>query len=229
MEIKTLKVDDLQQNLWNPNEMTDKVAQHLSTVVGDFGFLQPVLAWDDGTKIVIIDGEHRWKAMKENGHTMIEAKILSTDDMLKIGAKLKGKKMIDVEIDTNNVSQIAKVLTILMNQIKGENNPVKLAKLYEDLETSINIEQLSKLLDTSVLELESYKTLLNVVDSSGGTGAGSGGAELHEVSMVFNDSEYDIYSKAMERTGLSKDKEFVLFACGQVKAENADTIPSKPE
>ncbi len=73
VESKIVQVDSIKPNLYNPNAMRDSVYQFLKKSIKKRGFLQPIIITKDG---VIIDGEHRWKALKELGESEVEVKIL---------------------------------------------------------------------------------------------------------------------------------------------------------
>lgn len=74
VESKVVPIDSIHPNDYNPNEMRDTVYQFLKRSIKKRGFLQPIVVTKDG---VIIDGEHRWKALKELGATEVEIKTLN--------------------------------------------------------------------------------------------------------------------------------------------------------
>jgi ParB-like chromosome segregation protein Spo0J len=82
--------------------MSDRLFQLLRQQIREKGFRASILATKD---FVIIDGEHRWKALKEEGATQITALLVDED-----------------EIE-------AMLSTVNMNIIKGILNPIKYGKL----------------------------------------------------------------------------------------------------
>jgi ParB-like chromosome segregation protein Spo0J len=112
MEVKIVKLSELQPNSYNPNKMTGAVPLKVgSGVVSDsgsmmallkscilkYGFLFPIIvSWDeDLKKYRIIDGYHRYEALKQ----------LGADEVA----------ILDMRIPYHDAVQ----LTVLMNRIKG--------------------------------------------------------------------------------------------------------------
>ena len=77
VESKTVPIDSIHPNPYNPNSMRDTVYQFLKKSIKKRGFLDPVIVNKNG---VIIDGEHRYKALKELGATEVEVKVLDISD-----------------------------------------------------------------------------------------------------------------------------------------------------
>lgn len=215
METKNLKISDIKLNDYNPNQMIDDTYSHLTNTIKDFGYLQDILVWQKDNEYIVIDGEHRFRAYSElnNPDSEIQVKILTNPDLLQIGHKLKESGRIDCDITEANIDKISKVLTLLMNSIKGENNPVKLAKLYQDLQEDLNIENLASILNTSVQDIESYKTLLSMSDEELQKELSEGMDkldDLKQVQLMLTEQEYNIYQQAVKKTGIDKEKEAFL-------------------
>ena len=132
-EIKLFDVDELQPNEWNPNKMDEEIMESLIHGVKTEGQVQPVLI-QAGT-LKIIDGEHRWMAVKRAGSKKVGAIVLDVDDVQ------------------------AKKLTLAMNNRRGRHETEALDKLLSDLQEqsgSLNAldlgyseEMLDRLLATS--------------------------------------------------------------------------------
>jgi len=104
---KVVDIDSVQPNKYNPNSMPEHLYEFLKRSMEDIGFIQPIIITKDN---IIIDGEHRWKALKELGETKIEVKVLDlTEDEAKRGTinlnlvkgtmdyKLMGKILLEQE------------------------------------------------------------------------------------------------------------------------------------
>jgi len=119
----TVSVSKLVPNPWNPNRQNDFIFQKEKASIKKFGFVAPIIVRENGKKFEIIDGEHRLKAAIELG-------------------------MKDVSI--NNLGKltdpVAKQLTIVLNETKGEPDPIDLAKLVTDLSQDIDVEALAAVL-----------------------------------------------------------------------------------
>lgn len=112
-------IDTLKVNGYNPNKMSKTVFSFLKQMIEKNGFCQAVVVTSD---YVIIDGEHRWRAMKELGETEIEVKVLPvTEDE-------------------------AKLLTINFNETKGSLTLRELGKILSEQEEKIGRERLKELI-----------------------------------------------------------------------------------
>ena len=86
-ELRRVKVADLQPNEWNFNEMTPQELATLKESLKEFGYKKPIVCLPNGNKYTIIDGEHRWKALKKLGAEEVEIVVLygvSTKDAVEI-------------------------------------------------------------------------------------------------------------------------------------------------
>jgi len=122
MEVKIVKINDLQPNSYNPNRFSGMATKSgsdsgsmmslLRNCITKYGFLFPILvSWDeDLKKYRIIDGYHRYEALKQLGAE--EVAIL----------------------DMNILYHDAVQLTVLMNRIKGHHQVEKMSDLVMKLE-----------------------------------------------------------------------------------------------
>jgi hypothetical protein len=133
-----LPLTAVQPNGWNPNVMTDHTFASLKHGLQNEGWLanQSLLVWatdDQGEeKMLIIDGEHRWRAASQLGFKEGPMVLL------------------------NGVSEArAKTLTVAMNQKRGEFDAAGLEALLKSIEhdsgdlalaTGIDEDELAKLL-----------------------------------------------------------------------------------
>ena len=135
VEYTKKEISSLKANPWNPNEMGEKTQAFLVREIKRMGFLQPILINKDG---MIIDGEHRWRAAKDAG--------------------LKEIPVVQIDVDDNQ----ARILTMNMNQIKGDNNPVKVAELIKELQTDFDDTTITNYLNFTKNEIESYNLILSL-------------------------------------------------------------------
>lgn len=142
IEIQDIEIDKIYPNKWNPNTMSERTFEHLKAEYQRVGYLQPILVRRVGDKYEIIDGEHRWRAGVELGFKKLKCIIVDFDE------------------------KTAKLTTINMNHIKGIEDPFKLSELIKDLNTVIDTDELSKILDMDKLELQSLLGLLNLSETS---------------------------------------------------------------
>jgi ParB family transcriptional regulator, chromosome partitioning protein len=121
----SVPVDRLFPNPWNVNEMTPQMFQKEIASIRRYGFVDPLLVrphpWEPGAW-QIIDGEHRFLAGKEIGLDSFPCDIIDVDD------------------DT------AQELSIVLNDLHGESDRVKLASLVRSLAKKRGAESLSEVL-----------------------------------------------------------------------------------
>lgn len=118
--------------------MTEKILDHLIKEIQRAGFLQPILINQNG---IIIDGEHRYKAAQKAGLT-------------------------EVPVITINIPEHeAKILTINMNQIKGELDPRSFATLLDSMKKDYTQELIQDLLNLTEQEIQNYNLLLELPEN----------------------------------------------------------------
>lgn len=144
-EIEKVNVEELNENPWNPNEMPEEVFDKLKQEYERVGYLQPVLVRpveEDGEeRYEIVDGEHRWRAARQKGIEEINVVV---------------KEMSDED---------AKATTLNMNDVKGSDNPIRLAELLKDLQEEGNTtEELDELLLMEEEEIKQHELLLDAPD-----------------------------------------------------------------
>jgi ParB/RepB/Spo0J family partition protein len=140
MNIQKVPVDKICPNTWNPNKVEDKVQSQLIEDIKRDGFTQPIIVRVHPKKsemYEIIDGEHRWNAVKELDW-----------------------KEVDCLIEEKNDAE-AMIRTITMNKLRGEFDSIKLAEVLVELKKTYSEEELVKLLGFSEEELKSYEELLD--------------------------------------------------------------------
>lgn len=138
-EKKRVKIDLVVPNPWNPNVQSKEIFEKEKKSIKELGLLGSILVRErpaaEGSSIMvyeILDGEHRWKACKELGYT---------------------------EITVENIGKISdsetKMLTVLLNNLRGKDDIFKRAKIFEALDSG----QL-ELLPFSKQEIENEKELV---------------------------------------------------------------------
>ncbi len=98
-------------NPWNPNKQDDAMFRKQVQSVKELGFLGSILVREWCGMYQILDGEHRWTAAKELEYTEITIESMG-------------------EIEDNE----AKLLTVLLNNLKGKDDVEKRAKIFQQLE-----------------------------------------------------------------------------------------------
>lgn len=117
IEMAMIPIDSIIPNEWNPNEMDDALFNELTRDLGEDGFLQTItvvpVRVDGKIRYRIVDGEHRFNAMKLADYPEIPC-LISKGDLARDEDKQRFK-------------------TVRMNKIRGKLNQKKLKTLVEDL------------------------------------------------------------------------------------------------
>jgi len=105
-------IETLRPNPWNPNVQSEFIFARERASIREFGFVDPVTVREvpgaDGLEIV--DGEHRWRAAREEGFTDIAVVNLGVIP-----------------------DHVAKRLTVVLNGTRGEADTTKLSELIHEL------------------------------------------------------------------------------------------------
>lgn len=129
MKYEEISVEKIKPNEYNPNVMTKRVFDILVKNIKEEGaMLQPILVTKD---LMIIDGEHRWKASKEAGLEEIPVIISESSD------------------------EEAKLKTIAFNKIRGEYDVDLFTELLEDLSEDLEYNEISNYTSIFVSDIKS--------------------------------------------------------------------------
>jgi hypothetical protein len=109
LEFVTLPIDSILPNKYNPNRQSDHEFELLCRSIEEDGFTQPVLVQKD--TMTIVDGEHRYRAMKALGYTEIPCAL------------------------TDMPLEQAMVATLRHNRARGSEDIQKVADIFKDLKT----------------------------------------------------------------------------------------------
>lgn len=197
VEFKTTKlmvpIDKVRPNRWNPNQMDSKMFAKQKKSIEEIGFLGSILVRDHeiDTYYEILDGEHRWKALKEAGATEVPVETIG--------------KISD---------QDAQLLTVLINNLHGTDDVFKRARILQEL----NERQLS-LLPMTQDEIEHEKQFVKFdfsqYDTTDENELEEGDGSLFVV-LHFNQNEAAVWNRIKEEllkrkmlTGGSKKKQDV--------------------
>jgi DNA modification methylase len=104
-------IDKIRPNDWNPNSMDARMFAVLIKNIETEGFIEPVIITKDS---VIVNGEHRWRALQQMGEKAISV----------------------VRLDLKSTDPRAKLESLALNEIHGDFIEEKLAAVLADLETT---------------------------------------------------------------------------------------------
>lgn len=107
---KKVRIEDIVPNKWNPNVQDEQLFKKEIESIKAHGFLDPILVREKDEIYEIVDGEHRYKACKELDYEEIIIESLG-------------------EISDGE----AKVLTIKLNNLRGQDDILKRAAILKQL------------------------------------------------------------------------------------------------
>jgi len=141
MNIKTIPINQIKENSWNPNEIDEYEFSVLVKNIKDkkIGYTQPIeVRTITKDQYEVVDGAHRLRACKEAGLTEVECVVSDYDD-------------------TN-----AKLQTLAKNKIRGTLNMVKTANLIVELNKKLTLDEIGGVSTFKKQELEDQIKLLQV-------------------------------------------------------------------
>lgn len=131
VQLRDIPAEQLAPNPWNPNKMDKGMLAKERASIQEFGFVDPLTVRTIGAGLwEIIDGEHRWRVGMDLGMVVFPCVDLGTID-----------------------PDVARQLTIVLNETRGQADPQRLAELVRDLSTRIDIPRLADVLPFSAERL----------------------------------------------------------------------------
>ena len=141
MLIKTIPINQIKENDWNPNEVDEFEFSILVKNIKDkrIGYTQPIEVRAIGKdEYEVVDGAHRLRACKEAGLTEVECVVSDYDDTQ------------------------AKLETLAKNKLRGTINIVKAANLIAELNKELTLDDIGGRVGFKKQELEDSIRLLEI-------------------------------------------------------------------
>jgi len=140
LKITDIPVEKLTPNPWNPNRMSQEMRPKLKEYIRREGFVEPIVVRPKGDGYEILGGFHRWSIAGELGYKSVPCVVVNLDD------------------------RKAKILTVNLNEMKGQSMPDLLANLVHDLSREATLQDLETQLPYSLNELKDSVELLKIPD-----------------------------------------------------------------
>lgn len=141
MQIKTIPINQIKENNWNPNELDPEGFRVLVQNIKDkkVGYTQPIEVREiRSDEYEVVDGAHRLRACKEAGLTEVECVISDYDNTQ------------------------AKLQTLAKNKLRGTINIVKAANLIAELNKKLTLDEIGGVSAFKKEELEDSIKLLQI-------------------------------------------------------------------
>jgi len=139
-ELVEIEVDRLQPNPWNPNRMADEMFHKLKAYVKREGLVEPIVVRPLEGGYQILGGYHRWKIARDLGYETVPCAVVELDD------------------------RRAKILSVNLNEMKGQSVSSLLSELVHDLSQELTLEDLESQLPYSEAELKDALELMKIPD-----------------------------------------------------------------
>ena len=139
-ELIEIEVDKLQPNPWNPNRMSEEMYHKLKAYIRREGLVEPIVVRPKGDSYQILGGYHRWKIAKELGYETVPCAMVELDD------------------------RRAKILSVNLNEMKGQSVSSLLSVLIHDLSQELTLEDLETQLPYSEAEIKDALELMKIPD-----------------------------------------------------------------
>jgi len=139
-DLVEIDVNRLEPNPWNPNRMSHEMYEKLREYVKKEGLVEPIVVRRKGNMYEIIGGYHRWKVAKELGYETVPCAVVEMDD------------------------RRAKVLSVNLNEMKGQSVTSLLSELIYDLSKELTLEDLETMLPYSEGELKDCLEIMKIPD-----------------------------------------------------------------
>lgn len=181
IDFRLVPIDDIEPNDYNPNDMEAEFFEAIVAQVKEEGMNQPILCRPNPEKEgkwLIVDGEHRWRA-----------------------AKIAGKKMIAIIVVPFDETR-AKVRTLSMNNLRGQNIPIKLARLLVDLHKEYSPQEIRAMTGIGEDTQTSVLALLQVPDFNPSDGIKVSVQDVERpiaVNLMLMPDEHTAYTTAMKK------------------------------
>lgn len=142
LKVQDIPVERLHANPWNPNRVAPEMYAKLRAYIEREGMVEPLVVRpvEPPGHYQILGGEHRWRIAKELGMRDVPCAIVEVDD------------------------RRAKILTVNLNELKGQSVPALLAELVHDLSRELTLEDLETQLPYDLAQLEDLQDLLRIPD-----------------------------------------------------------------
>lgn len=140
LTVVEIGVEKLTPNPWNPNRMSEEMRAKLKAYIAREGFVEPLVVRPHDRGYQILGGFHRWSIANELKYKTVPCVVVDLDD------------------------RRAKILTINLNEMKGQSLPNLLANLVHDLSAELTMEDLQSQLPYSAEELKDSLELLKIPD-----------------------------------------------------------------
>jgi ParB/RepB/Spo0J family partition protein len=139
-ELREIEVGRLKPNPWNPNRMSEEMYNKLKAYIKREGLVEPIVVRPHSEGYQILGGYHRWKIATELGYETVPCAVVDLDD------------------------RRAKILSINLNEMKGQSVSSLLSELVHDLSQELTLEDLESQLPYTEAELKDALELMKIPD-----------------------------------------------------------------
>ena len=192
-EVEYVDVDSIKLDPNNPNEMSKEKMASLKKIMGEKGFLQPILIDQEN---MMIDGEHRYLIYKEFGMEKIPCFRLNVTETEK------------------------RLLRQTMNKLRGEHNPREDIEDLIMISKKMSIQDMSSYLGVEEKNLADYLDSVNQVPESYLMLMSEDRKKVQERKFISLKLTDDQAKKILDEMGELDLKEIVFVPVGGMLVDN---------
>lgn len=186
-----IPIDRIQPNSYNNNVFDKKTFEKLKQNIKRDGFNMPIIVKEiDIDKYEIIDGEHRYRAMKELGETYITCVVKKKDEITDIEQK-RG--------------------TLSYNKLRGKEDHYKTALLVKDMIESDGDNGINAILDAGFTETE-IKTLTQAIEGEDDFLSSMLSKEFKKITPKKDTPKSEIKKQLKKQKHYKLDKHIISFS-----------------
>jgi hypothetical protein len=128
LQIEHLPISSVEPNPWNPNKQNERQYQAEIESIVQNGFIAPILVRKFEDTYQIVDGEHRWKALRQIAEDGMQAKH-------NVPKLIADQTIPAIVLDISETA--AKKLTVIMNETRGRADLSDLGALLQDIQIEL--------------------------------------------------------------------------------------------
>jgi ParB family chromosome partitioning protein len=132
MKVEKIPLSEIRENDYNPNRMAPELFEALVASIRDHGFVQPIVVRRAGRGYEIVDGAHRFRALKSLGHEHADCVVVEDGE------------------------HEAHLRTLMMNRLRGQMDNFSVARILKGFKRP----EIERYLAYTSKQREEFKELL---------------------------------------------------------------------
>lgn len=195
MKIETIELSLIRENDYNPNSMPRHVYEALVTAIRHHDYVQPIIVRPEGAGYVIVDGAHRFRALREIGRTRAQCVVVRDNAT---GARLR---------------------TLSMNRLRGKTDNFRFARALKRFDP----DEARRYLAISKKQWKEYEKLLEPLSELRLPREPYVPPFISLYIMLDNEQD-ELVRRAFKATGKKHDREALLALCESYLEKKGESL-----